>query len=56
MEWYEIPVETLRDRAIDALGCNKLDLYKENLLYAERLVKERDKFRVVPEDGAKLRE
>lgn len=51
MEWYEIPVETLLDRAIDALGCNKLDLYKENLLYAERLVKEREYQEIhIPDD------
>lgn len=42
MEWYEIPVETLRELAIEALGCNELDLYKRNLLYADRLVKERE--------------
>ena len=51
MEWYEIPVETLRDRAIEALGCNKLDLYRKNLLYAERLVKEREYQEIhIPDD------
>ena len=43
MEWYEIPVETLRDRAIEALGCNELDVYRKNPIYAERLVKEHEK-------------
>lgn len=51
MEWYEIPVETLRGRAIEALGCNELDVYRKNLLYAERLVKEREYQEIhIPDD------
>lgn len=41
MEWYEIPVETLRDRAIEALGHNDEDAYRSNLIYMHRLAKER---------------
>lgn len=51
MEWYEIPVETLRGRAIEALGCNEFDVYRKNLLYAERLVKEREYQEIrIPDD------
>lgn len=37
MEWYEIPVETLRDRAIEALGCNELDAgyWKSRIVYVK---------------------
>lgn len=51
MEWYETPVEMLRDRAIEALGCNELDVYRKNLLYAHRLVKEREYQEIhIPDD------
>lgn len=42
MEWHEIPVETLRDRAIEALGRNDEEAYKKNLVYIYRLLKERE--------------
>lgn len=42
MEWYEIPVETLYNRAFAALGRNDVDGFKENIRYARCLLKERE--------------
>lgn len=52
MEWYEIPVATLRARAIEALGRNELDVYGKNIIYAERLAKEREYQEIrIPDDA-----
>lgn len=52
MEWYEIPVDTLRERAFQALVCKEFDVYGKNLIYAERLVKEREYQEIrIPDDA-----
>ena len=42
MKWYETPVEELYESAIEALGRNDEDSYKENLLHAYTLIRERE--------------
>lgn len=51
MEWYEIPVVTLRACAIEALGRDEFDVYEKNVIYAERLAKEREYQEIrIPDD------
>lgn len=42
MKWYETPIEDLYERARLALACNDEDTYKENLIHAVALIRQRE--------------
>ena len=42
MKWYETPIEDLYERALLALDRNDEDAYKENLVHAYTLIRQRE--------------
>lgn len=42
MKWYETPIEVLYERALLALDRNDEDTYKENLIHAYTLIRQRE--------------
>lgn len=42
MKWYETPIDVLYDRARLALANNDEDAYKENLIHATTLIRQRE--------------
>lgn len=50
MKWYETPIEDLYERALLALACNDEDTYKENLIHAATLIRQR-KFQTIGIQG-----
>lgn len=54
MKWYETPVEDLYDRACLALARNDEDTYKENLLHAATLIRQREFQTIGIPNGARV--
>lgn len=54
MEWYETPIGDLYERALLALARNDEDTYKENLIHAYTLIRQREFQTVGIPDGARL--
>lgn len=54
MEWYETPIEDLYEHALLALARNDEDIYKENLIHAYTLIKQREIQTVGIPNGAHL--
>lgn len=53
MKWYETPIEDLYERALSALARNDEDTYKENLVHAYNLIRQREFQTVSIPDGAR---
>lgn len=54
MKWYETPIEDLYESALLALGHNDEDTYKENLIHAVTLIRQREFQTIGIPDGARL--
>lgn len=54
MKWYETSIEDLYERALLALGRNDEDTYKENLIHAVTLIRQREFQTISIPDGARL--
>lgn len=54
MKWYETPIEDLYERALSASARNDEDTYKENLVHAYNLIRQREFQTVSIPDGARL--
>lgn len=54
MKWYEISIEDLYERALLALARNDEDTYKENLLHAVTLIRQREFQTIGIPNGARL--
>lgn len=54
MKWYETPIEDLYDSALLALARNDEDTYKENLLHAATLIRQREFQTIGIPDGARV--
>lgn len=54
MKWYETPIEDLYERALLALAHNDEDTYKENLIHAVTLIRQREFQTISIPDGACL--
>ncbi len=52
MKWYETPIEELYGRALLALAHNDEDTYKENIIHAVTLIREREFQTIGIPDGA----
>ncbi len=54
MKWYETPIEDLYERALLALARNDEDTYKENLIHAATLIKQREFQTIAIQGDARL--
>lgn len=54
MKWYETPIEDLYDSALLALARNDKDAYKENLLHAAALIRQREFQTIGIPNGARV--
>lgn len=54
MNWYETPIEDLYESALSALARNDEDAYKENLIHAYNLIRQREFQTVGIPNGAHL--
>lgn len=54
MKWYETPIEDLYERALLALAHNDEDTYKENIIHAYTLIRQREFQTVAIPDGARV--
>lgn len=54
MKWYETPIENLYERALLALARNDEDTYKENLIHAVTLIRQREFQTIDIPNGARL--
>ena len=54
MKWYETPIEDLYERALLALARNDEDIYKENLMHAVALIRQREFQTISIPDGARV--
>lgn len=54
MKWYETPIEDLYESALLALDRNDEDTYKENLIHAVTLIRQREFQTISIPNGARL--
>lgn len=54
MKWYETPIEDLYESALLALAHNDEDTYKENLLHAGTLIRQREFQTIGIPNGARI--
>lgn len=54
MKWYETPIEDLYESALLALACNDEDTYRENLIHAVTLIRQREFQTIGVPNGARL--